>query len=472
MPRSSTMLITLALLLALCLPLPAQGTAAAAALVTIDAGAVQGVAPSPDSPVRVYRGIPFARPPVGPLRWQPPQPVQPWQGIRDCTEFGPSCPQPPARIVPEIQGAKSEDCLYLNVWTAASPGDNRPVLVWIHGGGFSIGSGAQRFYDGTHFAENGAVLVTINYRLGPFGFLAHPALSAESPQNASGNFGLLDQIAALTWVRHNIAAFGGDPDRVTIFGESAGGMSVGFLLASPLASGLFHRAILQSGVPGAGSPLRDTTGPNPSAEATGIAVARELGIPDPASDSPQTAARLRDVPAETLLETTNPRVGLFGKGRRLWPVVDGHVLPRPPDHLFARGVYNHVPVLLGSNADEGTLFLRQLPIQRPAGYQLLVRTLFRDDAETVLSMFPVASPEEIPRAPGGVLVTPVRDEGGRRIERFRAENGLSYDVRVQNRYGAAFSLAPGQAVELVRDADKEGQAALMVLVPIDLDAPE
>ena len=365
------------------------------AVVRIESGRIREAPVATESQVRVFRGVPFARPPVGKLRWKPPLPAERWLGVRDCTEFGPSCPQPSARIIPEIQGDRSEDCLYLNVWTAGKAGDKRPVMVWIHGGGFSIGGGAQRTYDGRQFAESGAVLVTFNYRLGPFGFMAHPALSAESAKGASGNYGLMDQIAALKWVRRNIAAFGGNPRNVTIFGESAGGVSVGCLLASPLAKGLFHRAIMQSGVAEIDTPLRGGAGREPSAESVGVKIAGQLGVDDPASDSARTAAALRGKSADELLAAADPRVGLFGKGQKLWPVIDGYVLPQPTAEVFAAGRHNDVPVMLGSNADEGTLFLRQLPVQRSAGYGLVARLLFGQDAKRVLAMFPAESDDQV-----------------------------------------------------------------------------
>src|SRR5215470_6504541 len=215
--------------------------------VRVEGGLISG---SVVDGVRSYKGIPFAAPPVGELRWKAPQPVAAWEGVRECNDFGPDCPQAPypqSSIYYSAPRKQSEDCLYLNVWTAAKAGEKRPVMVWIHGGALTRGSGATRAYDGTALAKKGVVLVTINYRLGPFGYLAHPELTAESSNHSSGNYGALDQIAALKWVQKNIAAFGGDPGRVTIFGESAGSWSVNVLVASPLARGLFHRAIGESG---------------------------------------------------------------------------------------------------------------------------------------------------------------------------------------------------------------------------------
>ena len=380
---------------ALALLLNPRGAIAGDTLLTIDAGKIRGVIETTGSPVRVFRGIPYARPPVGDLRWRPPRAVPPWDTVKECSSFGPSCLQPAQKIVPDIAGEQSEDCLYLNVWTGANPGDRKPVLVWIHGGGFAIGSGSQRTYDGLHFAEDGAVQVTINYRLGPFGFMAHPALSAESPGHVSGNYGLLDQIAALKWVHRNISAFGGDPKNVTVFGESAGSVAAGCLIASPLANGLFHRAIMESGVPSNLPYMRAQGGKDSSAESTGVEIARESGIEDPEGATAETAGRLRALPPEKLLASSRPRIGLFGGGRRMGPAIDGYVLPRPPLEMFAAGEGNIVPTLMGSNADEGTFFTQQIPIRRPQGYDLAQRRIFGEYAARVIRMFPARTPEEV-----------------------------------------------------------------------------
>ena len=215
--------------------------------IQIDSGPISGKV---ENGVRIFLGIPYAAPPVGELRWKPPQEIASWAQERNSTDFSPSCPQPKQQDT----GKFSEDCLYLNVWTTAKKPDERlPVMVWIHGGAFNFGSASQPEYNGKNLAKKGVVVVTINYRLGPLGFLVHPLLSKESAHNASGNYGLLDQIAALKWVQKNIAAFGGNPDRVTIFGQSAGSRSVSLLMISPLSAGLFHRAIAESGGPIIGS---------------------------------------------------------------------------------------------------------------------------------------------------------------------------------------------------------------------------
>jgi para-nitrobenzyl esterase len=263
--------------------------------VTIDTGILEGDIDSATG-VTVFRGIPYAAPPVGALRWRPPRSVSKWSGVRSARQLGHNCMQgqPYGDIDPYAAGI-SEDCLYLNVWTPSlgTDGQRRPVMVWIHGGGFFAGFGGEERHNGARLAQKGAVVVTVNYRLGPFGFFVHPALAAESPQHSAGNYGLLDQIAALQWVRRNIARFGGDPARVTIFGESAGGMSVGSLIASPLAKGLFQRAILESGTGvGIGIGRRDTV------QATSLQLAESLGVRGTGADA---ARRLRAISADTIL---------------------------------------------------------------------------------------------------------------------------------------------------------------------------
>jgi para-nitrobenzyl esterase len=399
------------------------GARAGDTLVVTDGGKIRGVTETSGSPVRVFRGIPYARPPVGDLRWRPPQGAPAWEGVRDCSTFGPSCIQPGQRIIPGVTGKQSEDCLYLNVWTAAKAGERRPVMVWIHGGGFTIGSGSQATYDGLHFAEDGAVEVTINYRLGPFGFMAHAALSAESPEHVSGNYGLLDQIEALRWVQRNIGAFGGDPGNVTVFGESAGSVAVGCLIASPLAKGLFQKAIMESGIPVNLPPLRSEDARDTTAEWTGGEIARESGIEDPAGSSEETAARLRNISAEDLLASSRPRIGLFGGGRRMGPAVDGYVLPRPPLDMFAAGERNDVPVLLGSNADEGTLFVQQIPIKKPIGYEMAQQRLFGDFAPRVIRMFPVRTAEDVKPAIARIVTIAAFVAPARRAARALSRHG-------------------------------------------------
>src|SRR5580700_2558805 len=274
--------------------------------VRVENGSLSG-APGSSPEVRVYKGVPFAAPPVGDSRWKGPKPASSWQGVRAATEFSAACyqtPYPKMSIYYRDPEPMSEDCLYLNIWTAAkSDKERRPVMVWIHGGGLTRGSGSVPFYDGEALAKKGVVLVTINYRLGIFGFFAHPELTKESDRNSSGNYGLLDQIAALEWVQKNIAAFGGDPKRVTIFGESAGSWSVNYLTATPLARGLFQRVIGESGAEFA--PARKLA----DLEQNGVAVAKALNA--------NSVADLRAKPAADLQRTQ------FRTGAN----VDGWLLP-------------------------------------------------------------------------------------------------------------------------------------------------
>ena len=341
--------------------------------------------------VRVYRGIPFAAPPVGDLRWKAPRPPAAWQGVRAATEFGHECwqtPYPPAAVLYQHKLVSlSEDCLYLNIWTAAkSANDKLPVMVWIHGGGFTRGSGTSTAYDGETLARKGVVLVTINYRLGIFGFFAHPALTAESENHASGNYALLDQIAALKWVKKNIAAFGGDPGRVTIFGESAGSWAVNTLMASPLAKGLFHRAIGESGAQF--SPMKTLA----DAEKTGEKAASTL-IAGQASDTTpaQVPAKdilktLRAIPAEQVLKGNEEEAAR--------PIVDGVVLTQDIYQAFAQGKQNDVPLLLGNNADEGTALAPQGANMTAARFNVGVRARYGAMADQFLKLYPAGSDEQ------------------------------------------------------------------------------
>lgn len=361
---------------------------------TPPAGPLQGQWVDAQREVAAFLGVPYAQPPVGLRRFCPPEPLEPWTAQRDATAFGASCPQPDWAIQP-VTGPVDEDCLYLNIWCPAQRDDALyPVMVWIHGGAFATGAGSKPLYDGAALARAGVVLVTINYRLGPLGFLAHPALSAESAHGVSGNYGLLDQIAALRWVRDNIAAFGGDPHCVTVFGESAGAVSVGCLLVSPLAEGLFHRAILQSGTADSVCvPLRGSDDTSPGAERAGIDAAARLGIE---GTGPKAARALRARSAEEILRGVPPRLGLFGSGTKFWPVIDGYVLADSPRATLAAGKHHPVPVLIGTNADEGTLFMAiQPPIKRAVGYRWVLRGLLGSDAAQVEALFPVKSDAEV-----------------------------------------------------------------------------
>lgn len=309
--------------------------------VSIDAGSLSGAIDS--SGVPVFRGIPYAAPPVGDLRWRAPAPLSHWTGLRAADRLGKNCvqAQPYSDIDPFAAGV-SEDCLYLNVWTAALDANAaRPVMVWIYGGGYNAGFGGEERHNGARLAQKGAVVVTLNYRLGAFGFLAHPAL-AEQGRGSSGNYGILDQIAALQWVQRNIARFGGDPSRVTIFGESAGGSSVGALIASPLAKGLFRGGILQSGTAIGGVSQRD------AAYAEGMRFASSLGVSGTDADA---AAKLRAIPADAIVRAANSPSTTNAFGPRL--VRDGWVLPQTVDSALARAGANVVPVIVGANSGEG-----------------------------------------------------------------------------------------------------------------------
>ncbi len=301
--------------------------------VRVDGGLVAGTR---DGDVAVYKGIPFAAPPVGYLRWRAPQPVHPWADVRPATTFAPACLQNGVSMPGEELPRTSEDCLYLNVWTpAANPAAKLPVLVWIYGGGYTNGSASMPLYWGDRLARRGIVVVTVAYRLGAFGFLAHPELSAENLQKSSGNYAFLDQIAALQWVQRNIGAFGGDPGRVTIAGQSAGAMSVNILMASPLAKGLFHRAIGQSG--GFFEPVQ--IAPRyllSNAEKDGVSFATLLGAP--------SIAALRRLAPETLLKAN--------AGRISHPVIDRIVLPQSPFDVFSQQHQASIPLLAGVNAEE------------------------------------------------------------------------------------------------------------------------
>ncbi len=362
---------------------PSPGRAQATRPVQVTGGLVAGtVAPSG---VRAFRGIPFAAPPVGALRWRPPQPVTPWRGVRAATAFGPRCMQLPifSDMVFRSNGM-SEDCLYLNVWVPPAARASRrralPVLLYIYGGGFVGGDGSELRYDGESLARRGIVVVTTNYRLGVFGFLALAALAAESPHHAAGDYGLLDQVAALGWVRRNIAAFGGDPRRITIGGESAGSISVSALMASPLSRDLIAGAIGESG-----GMFYPTFAPVTldSAVRQGEAFARLVGD--------TTLAALRGLPAESLLQATGrPGVSWFRA------TVDGWFLPGTPAAVFAAGRQAHIPLLVGWNSEEsGWRGLLGTEPPTPESYAAAVRKLFGPDADEALRLLPGRTADEV-----------------------------------------------------------------------------
>ena len=363
------------------------------AVVKTESGKLQGEVLDTDNGLTVYRGIPFAAPPVGELRWKAPQPPARWEGVRDATEFGAICPQGPvlAMITGESLPETSEDCLFLNVWTAAGNGiDPRPVMVWIHGGGLSFGWSNQIGYDGAAFARKGVVLVSVNYRLGPLGYLAHPALSREG-DGESGNYGFLDQIAALQWVQRNIAQFGGDPDNVTIFGESAGGTSVHALMASPLTAGLIDRAIAES--PWLTDtnirPLRGPNGIHGSAEEVGVAWATAML----ADSAKQTAKALRALDARTII-TGTPQAGQPGAYEP--HVTYGTVfMPDSSEDRYTAGKQNDIPLIAGTNRDEGTMFMAFQPISERAQFLEMLKVVYGDHAEEVAKLYPSSNANEL-----------------------------------------------------------------------------
>ena len=342
--------------------------------IKIEGGIVAGVS---NGDIQIFKGIPFATPPIGALRWKAPLPVQPWSGVKICDKFGPSPMQ--AKPAPFSMWSEeflipaepiSEDCLYLNVWTGAkTPKEKRAVLVWIYGGGFSSGGSACPIYDGTAMAKKGIVFVSINYRVGIFGFLAHPELSKESANHASGNYGLMDQIAALKWVQKNIGSFGGDPDNVTIAGQSAGSMSVNCLVASPLAKGLFQKAIAESGASftNPGATLSD-------AEAGGNKIMQSLNV--------VSIADMRNLPAEELMKKAQ---GVRG------PVVDGYVLPGSIASIFDQHKENKVNLLTGWNEDEGLLFG---PLKNAAQFRADATKRYGADSGRFLQYYPAATDAE------------------------------------------------------------------------------
>ncbi|HEY1836934.1 MAG TPA: carboxylesterase/lipase family protein [Rhizomicrobium sp.] len=334
-----------------------------------------------------FKGIPYAQPPVGPMRWRMPQAIAPWTDVREATRFAPIAPQAPTQIESLLGGSigeQSEDCLYLNVWTPGCDGARRPVMVWIHGGAFVIGAGSQGIYNGKHLAARDVVVVTINYRLGAFGFLAlAQATSGRAP--GSGTEGLADQILALHWVKQNIAAFGGDADNITVFGESAGAMSVSALLASPPARGLFHKAIAQSGAGHIGlDPER--------ASRAGRAMLAHLDI------APEDAARAVEVPYGALIAAQIAVIAESREGKDphklgslpFQPAIDGAVLPQKPIDALREGTAAGIPLLTGTNLEEWKLFSAPNPVLRfmtSRGFEERVIRIAKDAAPDVLAAY-------------------------------------------------------------------------------------
>lgn len=338
-------------------------------IITTRSGKVEGIV---ENGIKSFKGIPFAIPPLGELRWKAPQPVKPWEGVLKADKFAPGAVQPQKL-------EQSEDCLYLNIWTTAnSDKDKLPVMVWIHGGGFSMGAPLEPTYYGQELTRKGVVFVSVAYRLGILGFMAHPELSAETPNKTSGNYGLLDQIEALKWVQKNIAAFGGDPAKVTIFGESAGAISVSMLCASPLAKGLFRGAISESG--GSFGPVGNTRQDGiislKGAENLGMELMKRLGV--------SSMAELRKIDAQELMKDPMSRMGF-------WPNADGYVIPDDQYKLYEVGKYNDVNVLVGTNSDEGAIFARP---SEPNEYKKRIEDRFGDFGGKILQIFPGETKEQ------------------------------------------------------------------------------
>jgi para-nitrobenzyl esterase len=348
-------------------------------------GELEGVV-SADGKVRTYKGIPYAAPPIGPLRWKAPQPAPSWTGVRKAVEYGPRCMQ--GRVFEDMvfqDHGPSEDCLYLNLWMPAARVERRlPVMVWIYGGGFVAGSTSEPRQDGGNLSKKGVVVVSFNYRLGVFGFFSHPELTRESGHGASGNYGLLDQVAALQWVQKNIATFGGDPNNVTIFGESAGSFSVSALMASPLAKGLFRRAIGESGAFfSATLPLN----PLAQTEKTGADFAQSsLGA--------ASIEALRAKPADEVLQAAS-KAGPF----RFAPNIDGYFLPQSVAAIYTAAKQSPISLLAGWNADEGSyraIFQKEEPTAQ--NFAARVRAMFGDNAEALLKLYPATTDAEARRA--------------------------------------------------------------------------
>ncbi len=356
-----------AILLAIAIALVPGVCKAQSPTAKVEQGVLQG---TQEAGLKVYRGVPFAAPPVGDLRWRAPEPAAKWEGVRPADKFAPQCMQ----SIPGI--TTSEDCLYLNVWTPAkSASAHVPVLVWIYGGGFSVGGTSVPTYSGEKLAQKGVVLVSISYRLGPLGFLAHPGLSAESSRHVSGNYGLLDMIAALQWIQKNIAAFGGDPHKVTIFGESAGGIAVSELSASPLAKGLIQGAISESG----GSFGHPRAGGAPGENMRPLALAERSGEDLALSMGAQSIADMRRIPAEKLIAAGQT---IRGAG---WPVIDGWVIPDDQYKIYESKQFNDTPILVGYNSDEGASFG---PARTPQAYTAGVKARYGSFADSLLKAYP------------------------------------------------------------------------------------
>ncbi len=385
--------------------------------------------------VKKFYGIPYAAAPVGELRWKPPQPAMPWTGVRDSTAFGDFCIQP--QEYPEQRGAMSEDCLNLNVWTPAIRSAERlAVLVWIHGGGFAYGSGSHPSYDGEALARRGIVVVTLNYRLGLLGFMAHPQLTAESPHLASGNYGLMDQTAALKWVQRNIAAFGGDPTNITVMGQSAGAHAISTLMTTDLAQGTFQKAIMQSvGV------MRPTTSLK-EAEQYGLRFGNDVSA-------------LRKLPATDFVEIlkNQPSGRYLATGRPVSIINDGYVVKTPDYQAYATGKFAKIPILVGNNENEGGGATRNWPIKTVADFQEFVQQSFKGRERAAWAAYGVPSDDKVPQALADLFADTEYLYGTRELLTHYQTHGLkSYRyVFTRHRNEAAATAIHGDELQFVFD---------------------
>jgi para-nitrobenzyl esterase len=423
-------------------------------------GPVQGTL---SSGVLSFLGIPYAQPPVGELRWKPPQAAEARADLLVADSFGPACPQDDSAVSFTQSGPTDEDCLTLNIWTphrdldALAPGDGLPVMFWIHGGGFIQGSarqtvtGGTELYKGADLAVEQAIVVTMNYRLGALGFLAHSAFIGEDGHLAAGNYGLLDQIQALEWVRDNIDSFGGDPDNITIFGESAGGVSVCALMASPLTAGMFDSAIMESGnCLSAMRKLDEVNGDNEAATDQGARLAESLDCDGAAAED--VAACMRGKTADQILEAMPATIGLLGgDGEGFEPIIDGHVLDKSLAQAIEDGSAHQVPFVIGANADEGTIFTMAQADLTEQDYEDLVNTYFPIIGSDVLDLYPVGDYDDPRYALSAIIGDVAFVCPARRTARAHAANGndaFTYFFTYVSAAGAQFNLGAFHASEV------------------------
>ena len=405
-------------------------------IVKTDAGFVSGIN---QSGIQVYLGIPFAAPPVGDLRWRPPAPVTPWEGVKAVTEYGATCPQAQKGSEPSLPGVPalnmSEDCLYLNVWTPTQNASARlPVMVFFYGGGFTGVEGSMPMYNGTTLAEKGVIVVTTNYRLGALGFLAHPDLDRESPHNASGNYGILDQQAALKWVQDNIVAFGGDPSRVTIFGQSAGTESVYIHLVSPGSRGLFSQAIVESGPFWANGAIINATHPKDYAEQFGVGYAQSLGC-----SGLDAIACMRNLSPDALITATPSSPSEFWSTHTVMfePNVDGWVLPDTLDNLYLNHQEAAVPLMAGNNANDGTTLSADANMS-VAEYRSFLASRFGSGAGAVFARYPANSTAQVQLQLAQIM------ENGDFIDSVKFAAGSMSDISPDTYMYRYWYIIPGQ----------------------------